>query len=70
MCMDKKSWVVFVQPSLFIWIAGAFLKPFVVDNLEMFENGFGEVASGTTVIHFYTHIATHTHIHTHTLSQI
>lgn len=50
-----------MEPSLFIWIARAFLKHFVVDNLKMFAKGFAEVASGTTVIHFNTHIATHTH---------
>lgn len=50
-------WVVFSEPSLFIWIARAFLKPFVVGNLKMFGKGFAEVASGTTVIHFNTHIA-------------
>lgn len=57
-----------MEPSLFIWIAKAFLKPFVVDNLKMFEKGFAEVANGTTVIHFNTHIATrisHTHGLTH-----
>lgn len=62
--MDK-AWVVFMEPSLFIWIARTFLKPFVVDNLKMFEKGFAEVASGTTVIHFNTHIATHTATHSH-----
>lgn len=55
-----------MQWSVFIWTARAFLKPFVVDNLEMFEKGFAEVASATTVIHFNTHIATHRH----TLPQI
>lgn len=60
----ERTWVVFMEPSLFIWIARAFLKPFVVDNSKMFEKGFAEVASGTTVIHFNTHIATHTHRHT------
>lgn len=58
-----KPWVIFMQPSLFIWIARAFLKPFVVDDLKMFERGFAEVASGTTVIYFNTHIATHTGTH-------
>lgn len=58
----NKSWVFFLsEPSLFMWIARAFLKPFVVNNLKMFEKGFAEVASGTTVIHFNTHIATHRH---------
>lgn len=57
-----------MQPSLFIWIARAFLKPFVVDNLKMFEKGFAEVASGTTVIHFNTHIATHAGTHSHRCS--
>ncbi len=57
--MDE-AWVVFMQPSLFIWIARAFLKPFVVNDLKMFERGFAGVASGTTVIYFNTHIATHT----------
>ena len=62
MRMDK-AWVVFMEPSLFIWIARAFLKTFVASNLEMFEKGFAEVASGTTVIHFNTHIATRTQSH-------
>lgn len=48
---------------MFIWIARAFLKPFVVANLKMFEKGFAEVASGTAVIRFNTHIATQAHTH-------
>lgn len=49
----------------FIWIARAFLKPFVVDNLKMFEKGFADVASATTVIHFNTLTATHIGTHYH-----
>lgn len=56
----KKARAVFMQPSVFIWTERAFLKPFVVINLEMLEKGFGQVAIATTVIHFNTHIATHT----------
>lgn len=48
-----------MEPSLFIWTV-RFLKPFVVNNLKLFEQGFVEVASGTTVIHLNTQIATHT----------
>lgn len=54
--------MVFEQLSLLlIWTARAFLKLVVVNNLEMYEKGFAEVASATTVIHFNTHIATHRH---------
>jgi len=61
-----QTWVGFMEPGLFIWIARTFLKPFVVDNLKLFERGFAKVASGTTVIHFNSHIAAHTAPHTPT----
>lgn len=57
--MDE-AWVVFMESSLFIWIARTFLKPFVVGNLKMFERGFAGDASGTAVIH-----SQHPHSHTH-----
>lgn len=50
-----------MQWSLLIWTARAFLKLVVVNNLEMYEKGFAEVASAPTVIHFNTHIAAHRH---------
>lgn len=44
-----------MEPRLFIWIARTLLKSFVVHKLKLFERGFGEVASGTTVIPFNSH---------------
>lgn len=59
MCMDA-PWVVLYGAEFVYLDWENILKPFVVNNLKMFEKGFAEFASGTTVIHFNTHTAPHT----------
>lgn len=66
MCMVKAR-AVYMEPSLFIWIARTFLKPFVVDGLKFFQK---EVGWSRQWNHSNPLSHPHSHTHNRTLSKI